>query len=96
MQLFLDSSDPKEIAEAREWGVIDGVTTNPSLISKAGLDKETAIRSVLEASPGPVFCQVIGWEEVLVLPVMDGMLGHHHMDSQEGQMEDHDQMEDEG
>jgi transaldolase len=64
MQLFIDSSDPKEIILAREWGIIDGVTTNPSLIAKAGTEMEAAIRRVLEASPGPVFCQVIGWKEV--------------------------------
>ena len=64
MQLFLDSSDPKDILTAREWGIIDGVTTNPSLISKAGTDMQTAIQRVLEASPGAVFCQAIGWKEV--------------------------------
>lgn len=64
MQLFIDSSDPKEIATAREWGIIDGVTTNPSLIAKAGTDMETALQRVLEVSPGPVFAQVIGWKEV--------------------------------
>ena len=64
MQLFLDSSNPQEILAAREWGVIDGVTTNPSLIAKAGTEMKTALRAVLEASPGPVLCQVIGWKEV--------------------------------
>lgn len=64
MQLFIDSSDPKEILTARSWGLIDGVTTNPSLISKAGPDMQASIHHILEASPGPVFCQVIGWKEV--------------------------------
>jgi transaldolase len=64
MQLFLDSSSPQEILTAREWGVIDGVTTNPSLIAKAGGNMEESLRAVLNASPGPVFCQVIGWHEV--------------------------------
>jgi transaldolase len=61
MQLFLDSSDPKEILTAREWGIIDGVTTNPGLISKGGPDMQATLKKVLEASPGSVFCQVIGW-----------------------------------
>jgi transaldolase len=64
MDLYLDSSNPQEILTAREWGVIDGVTTNPSLIAKAGGEMEAALRGVLEASPGPVFCQVIGWKEL--------------------------------
>ncbi len=64
MQLFLDSSDPKEITIARQWGVIDGVTTNPSLIAKAGTDMETALQRVLETAPGQVFCQAVGWKDV--------------------------------
>ncbi len=64
MQLFLDSSDPKEILQAREWGIIDGVTTNPSLIPKGGPDMEATLSRVVEASPGPVFCQVLGWKEL--------------------------------
>jgi len=63
MQLFIDSSNPEEILTARSWGIIDGVTTNPSLISKAGPDMQAALRRVLDASPGAVFCQVIGWRE---------------------------------
>jgi transaldolase len=64
MQLYLDSSSPAEIRTAVEWGVIDGVTTNPSLIAKAGGEMCAALRAVLDASPGPVFCQVVGWREV--------------------------------
>lgn len=64
MQVFLDSSDPKEILQAREWGVIDGVTTNPSLIPKGGPDMQATLSRILDASPGPVFCQVIGWHDL--------------------------------
>jgi transaldolase len=64
MQLFIDSSDPKEILCAREWGVIQGVTSNPSLIAKAGPDMRKTLDRILEASPGQVFCQVIGWHDI--------------------------------
>lgn len=64
MQLLLDSSDPKEIHAAREWGIIDGVTTNPSLIARGGPDMLETLKRVLEASPGVVFCQAIGWREL--------------------------------
>ena len=64
MQLYLDSANPAEIATAREWGVIDGVTTNLSLIAKSGVPMEAALRAVLKISPGPVYCQVVGWKEV--------------------------------
>ncbi len=64
MQLFIDSSDPKEILRAREWGIIDGVTTNPGLIPKGGPDMEATLSRILEASPGRVFCQVLGWKDL--------------------------------
>jgi transaldolase len=64
MQLLLDSSDPKEILQAREWGIIDGVTTNPSLIARGGPDMAETLRRVLESSPGVVFCQAVGWREM--------------------------------
>jgi transaldolase len=63
MELFLDSSSPREIEEVRSWGLLSGVTTNPTLISKAGPDMERTLRDILLASPGPVLVQVIGWHD---------------------------------
>jgi transaldolase len=63
MQLFLDSSNPKEILLARSWGLIDGVTTNPSLIATAGPDKQKTLAAVLDVSPGSVLAQTIGWHD---------------------------------
>jgi transaldolase len=63
MELFLDSCNPREILEARSWGLLSGVTTNPGLISAAGPDMEKTLREVVGASPGPVFVQVIGWHD---------------------------------
>ena len=63
MELYLDSTDPKEILEVRSWGLISGVTTNPGLMSKAGPDMQKTLRGVLDASPGSVFCQAVGWHE---------------------------------
>ncbi len=63
MQLFIDSSCPDEIRQAREWGLIDGVTTNPTLIGKGGPDMQATLRKVIEASPGVVLCQAIGARE---------------------------------
>ena len=63
MQLFLDSSDPREILEVRSWGLISGVTTNPSLISASGADMHETLKRVVEASPGPVLVQAIGWRD---------------------------------
>ena len=63
MQLFIDSSSPHEIAQADEWGLVQGVTTNPSLIAKAGPDMQGVLKAVLDVSPGLVLCQAVGWHE---------------------------------
>lgn len=63
MEIFLDSTNPKEIMEARSYGVLSGVTTNPMLMAAAGPDMEKTLRAVLEASPGPVFVQAVGWHD---------------------------------
>jgi transaldolase len=54
--LFLDSSDPKEIADLSAWGVISGVTTNPLIISREapGCDLHARIEAICAASFGPV------------------------------------------
>jgi transaldolase len=56
MALFLDSSDPKEIAEIFSWGVVAGVTTNPLIISKEAPNAvlEERIKEVIAASRGHV------------------------------------------
>ena len=64
MQLFIDSSNPKEIRQAQAWGIVQGVTTNPTLFGMAGGNMESVLGGIVEAAPGPVLCQVIGWHEV--------------------------------
>ena len=64
MKLFIDSTNLDEIKEASSWGIIDGVTTNPALIAKGGEDMEATLRAVLDVSPGDVFCQVAGSEDL--------------------------------
>ena len=46
MKLYLDTAIYEEIAEAVKWGVIDGVTTNPTLIAKAGHDHEEQVKRI--------------------------------------------------
>jgi len=61
MKFFLDTANLAEIREAVSWGVIDGVTTNPSLIAKEGVaDPRAHIRAICEMVPGPVSAEVIG------------------------------------
>ncbi len=59
MQIFIDSANVKEIKEAVELGLCDGVTTNPSLIAKQGGDNKTIIPKICEACAGPVLAEVL-------------------------------------
>ena len=59
MKLFIDSGDLGEIREAQAMGAIDGVTTNPSLLSKGGLSTKDAIAQICEIVDGPISAEVI-------------------------------------
>ncbi|MBW7928531.1 MAG: fructose-6-phosphate aldolase [Fimbriimonadaceae bacterium] len=52
MKLFLDTGDLAEVREAAAWGVIDGVTTNPTLIAKSGRGFKETVLAICEAVPG--------------------------------------------
>jgi len=59
MRIFLDTANIEEIKQAVKLGVISGVTTNPSLISQAGVkDYEGAIKNICAIVPGPVSTEV--------------------------------------
>lgn len=62
MKLFIDTANVDEIREAASWGVLDGVTTNPSLVAKTGRDFETVIREICSIVDGPVNAEVISTE----------------------------------
>lgn len=62
MKIFIDTADIAEIKEALSLGVLDGVTTNPSLVAKTGKPFETCIREILEIVPGPVSVEVLAVE----------------------------------
>lgn len=59
MQLFLDTANVNEIKEAASWGVIQGVTTNPSLVAKEKRDFKTLVKEISEIVPGPISAEVI-------------------------------------
>jgi transaldolase len=59
MQLFLDSANLQEIRTAKQWGLIDGVTTNPSLMAKEQGDPEQIIRSICELLDGPISAEIL-------------------------------------
>ncbi len=59
MKIFIDSADVAEIREAASWGILDGCTTNPSLIAKSGRKFETVLAEICEIVDGPISAEVI-------------------------------------
>ena len=59
MEFFIDTGDLNEIKEAYRWGIIDGVTTNPSLVAKTGVDQKTLITEISKIVDGPISAEVI-------------------------------------
>jgi transaldolase len=59
MQIFIDSADTKELKALAETGLIDGVTTNPSLVAKAGRNFFETLKDICAAVPGPVSAEVV-------------------------------------
>lgn len=67
MQIFLDSAIMDEVAAVAELGICDGVTTNPSLIAKQGLDFKQVVVRIADLIQGPVSAEVVASD-------VDGML----------------------
>jgi transaldolase len=59
MKIFIDSADVAEIKEAAAMGILDGCTTNPSLLAKTGRSAESAIPEICEIVNGPVSAEVL-------------------------------------
>jgi len=58
VKIFLDTADIAEIREAVSWGVLDGVTTNPTLVSKTGRKWGEVVQDILAVVDGPVNLEV--------------------------------------
>ncbi len=59
MKIFIDTGDTKEIQEAASWGVVDGVTTNPSLAAKSGKVFKDLIMEITTLIDGPISAEVV-------------------------------------
>lgn len=60
MKLFVDTGDVEEVAKAADWGIIDGVTTNPSLIAKSGKGFKETVLKICELLPeGDISAEVV-------------------------------------
>ena len=67
MKFFLDTADIDEIRRAADMGLLDGVTTNPSLVAKEGRDFHTVLREIVSIVNGPISAEVTAIDR-------DGML----------------------
>ncbi|HHV55542.1 MAG TPA: fructose-6-phosphate aldolase [Firmicutes bacterium] len=59
MQIFVDTANVDEIREAASWGVVSGVTTNPSLVAKEGRSFRQVIEEIARIVPGPISAEVL-------------------------------------
>ncbi len=62
MKIFIDTADVEAIREYAEVGVLDGVTTNPSLIAKTGREFEGVVREICEIVDGPISAEAVSLE----------------------------------
>ena len=68
MKLFLDTADVAQIREVWSWGIIDGVTTNPTHVSKTGRKPVEVYKEICDIVDGPISMETIGLkaDEILV------------------------------
>ncbi len=71
MKFFIDTADLKEIRDAAAMGLIDGVTTNPSLVAKTGRKYLDVVREICEVVDGPISAEVLATD-------YDGMMAEAH------------------
>ena len=59
MKFFIDTANIDEIKKASEWGLVDGVTTNPSLVAKEGKEFIPLVKEICEIVDGPISAEVV-------------------------------------
>ena len=62
MKIFIDTANIDEIKEVNSWGILKGVTTNPSLIAKEGRDFKEVVTEIASIVDGPISAEVISLE----------------------------------
>jgi transaldolase len=72
MQFFVDTAEIADIRKLHEMGLLDGVTTNPSLVAKSGRDFKEVVKEICAIVPGPVSAEVAATE-------YDGMMAEAHV-----------------
>lgn len=62
MKIFIDTANIEEIKRVAQWGILDGVTTNPSLIAKEGRDLKEVIEEICSIVDGPISAEIMSLE----------------------------------
>lgn len=62
MKFYIDSADIEEIKKGQSYGLVDGVTTNPSLVAKTGREFKDVIKDICQTVDGPISAEVISLE----------------------------------
>jgi len=68
MKFFLDTANLEEIKTVASWGILDGVTTNPSLVSKEGRPFKDLIAEICRIVPGPISVECVSSEAGAIVP----------------------------
>ena len=87
MKIFIDSADTKEIREIAGWGILDGCTTNPSLVCKTGKPFKDCVKDILEIVNGPVSVEAISTDAAGMIKEGEEWA---RLDSREGHSQDTD------
>lgn len=77
MRLFIDSANVDEIREVSSWGVISGVTTNPSLIAKEGRNFFQVVQEICSIIDGPISAEVVSLKAQDMLPEAEDLASIH-------------------
>src|SRR5512143_176308 len=77
MKFFIDTANVKEIREAAALGVVDGVTTNPSLIAKEGRDFRQVITEICSIVDGPISAEAVSLTAEEMIAEAEGLAKLH-------------------
>jgi len=62
MKIFIDTANLEQIKEANSWGILDGVTTNPTLVAKEGCEFEKRVKDICEIVDGPISAEAVSMD----------------------------------
>jgi transaldolase len=73
MKFFLDTANVDEVREVQSWGILDGVTTNPTLVAKESGKFEDLIREICALCPGPISAEAMAVRAEEIVPEARGL-----------------------